>query len=63
MLSWTRHQVTTFLTLVIVGLWIVTAVTRIWIDWPAANVLDALMPVVCGFYFLSKSAEKNEVAA
>jgi hypothetical protein len=55
-LNLSRQQVVTLLTLVIVGVWIVTAVVRIWVPWPVANILDAAMPVVIGYYFVSKSA-------
>jgi len=58
-LSWTRQQVTTFLTVVIVGLWIVTAVVRIWVTWPEAHVLDAAMPMIVGYWFLSNSTAKK----
>lgn len=50
-----RQQVTTLLTLVIVGLWVITFVTRIWIDWPPASVLDAAMPLVLGYWFVSNA--------
>lgn len=64
-LSLTRDQVTTLLTLSIVALWAVTAVVRIWLPFPAAYVLDAAMPLVVGYYFATKAAndKKNGVAA
>lgn len=60
MLHWDRQVVTTFLTLVIVGVWIVTAVVRIWVPLlDAPHILDALMPMVCGYWFLSNAAAKK----
>jgi len=58
-LSWNRQQVTTFLTVVIVAFWIITAVVRIWVPWPVAHVIDAAMPVVVGYWFLSNAAVKK----
>ena len=55
MLSWNRQQVTTFLTVVIVGLWIVTTVVRIWVPLDAAAILDSALPLVIGYYFVSKT--------
>jgi hypothetical protein len=59
MLHWDRQEVITFLTMVIVGVWIVTAVVRIWVSWPAAYVLDAAMPLVVGYWFVSNAVKKN----
>jgi hypothetical protein len=57
-----RQQVVTILTAVIVGLWIITAVVRIWISWPEAYVLDAAMPLVIGYWFVSNAnGKKNGV--
>lgn len=60
-LDLTKQQVTTMLTLFICALWTVTAVVRLWVPFPAAYVLDAAMPVVVGFWFLSKNGTKNGV--
>jgi hypothetical protein len=49
-----RQQVTTVLTVVLVGMWIITAVARIWISWPEAHVLDSVMPSLVGYWFLTK---------
>ena len=55
-----RQTVTTLLTVVIVAFWIVTAVVRIWIAWPAAAVLDAAMPLVVGYWFVSNADDQEE---
>jgi hypothetical protein len=63
-LSWTRQQVTTLLTLIIVLLWTITAVVRLWVPWPVANVLDAAMPLIIGYWFvMNAGAKKNGAEA
>jgi hypothetical protein len=54
-----RLTVTTFLTLIVVGLWIVTVIVRIWVDIPAAAVLDSAMPLIIGYWFVSGAAPKK----
>ncbi len=56
-LDLTRQQVVTLLTLAIVGLWTLTAIVRLWMPFPAGSVLDAAMPLVVGFWFVSKTNE------
>jgi len=64
MLSWTRQQVTTALTLFVCVLWTITAIVRIWLPFPAGYVLDAAMPLVIGYYFVAKAANgKNGAPA
>jgi hypothetical protein len=58
MLDLNRQQITTLLTLFICLVWVATAVARIWLPFPAAYILDAAMPVVIGFYFVT-AATKN----
>lgn len=54
------QRVTTILTAVIVAAWLVSAIVRIWIDWPPAAVLDSAMPLVVGYYFVAMAnATKN----
>lgn len=55
--------VVTILTLVMVTLWVISAVVRIWVAWPEARVLDAIMPIIIGYWFLSNSSKKNGVTA
>ena len=63
-LELTRQQVITLLTLFVCVVWVITAVVRIWLPFPAAYLLDAAMPVVLGYYFLTKAANgKNGVVA
>jgi hypothetical protein len=62
-LDMTKQQVTTMLTLFVCGLWVITAAVRLWMPFPAAYILDAAMPVVIGFYFLSKNGTKTEGAS
>ena len=57
-----RQQVTTLLTVVIVAFWIITAVARIWIPFPAAAVLDSAMPLVIGYWFVSNAGTKKNGA-
>ena len=57
-----REQVVNLLTLLIVIAWIATAVVRIWVDWPEATVLDAAMPLVISYYFIS-NARRNGTPA
>jgi hypothetical protein len=52
-----RQSVTTLLTLVMVAFWIITAVVRLFVDWPVAHVLDAAMAPIVGYWFVS--AGKN----
>ena len=59
MLSWDRHQVTTFLTMVIVGLWIITFIVRVWVPLEQASILDAAMPLVIGYWFVANALKKN----
>jgi len=54
----TRQQVVTALTLVIVGFWLISAVVRLFIEWPGAAVLDSVMPAVVGYWFASGAAKK-----
>lgn len=54
-----RQQVTNWLTLIIVLVWIATAVVRIWVDWPEAAILDAAMPIVIAYYFASSALTKK----
>jgi hypothetical protein len=54
-----RDLIVTALTGVIVGLWLVSAVVRIWHPWPEASVLDSAMPLVIGYYFISKPTKRN----
>lgn len=54
-----RAQVTTLLTLAIVVLWIISAVVRIWVSWPPAAVLDAAMPIIVSYWFLSNASVKK----
>ena len=58
-----QQQVTTWLTLVITGLWVISAVARIWVEFPAGYVLDAAMPMIVGFWFVSNSATKKNGAS
>lgn len=58
-----RQEVTNILTLLIVGVWIITAVVRIWVDWPQAVILDSAMPIVLAYWFASTAARKNGVSA
>ena len=55
MLSWNRQQVVTVLTLFVCALWTITAVVRIFHSWPAAYVLDAAMPLVIGYWFVTNA--------
>jgi hypothetical protein len=57
-LDLTKGQVTTLLTLFVATLWAITAVARIWVPFPAAYVLDAAMPVIVAYYFISKNGYK-----
>jgi hypothetical protein len=59
MLNMTRQQVTTLLTLFVCGLWFITAIVRIWLPFPSAYILDAAMPLVIGYYFVSKNGKEN----
>lgn len=56
-----KQQVINILTGIIVGFWIISAIVRLWIEWPEAAVLDSLMAPTIGYWFLSKS--KNGAAA
>jgi hypothetical protein len=56
-----RELTVTALTGVIVVLWMVTAVVRIWHPWPEATVVDSAMPCVIGYWFVS-NAKKNGAA-
>jgi hypothetical protein len=58
-----RQRITTIVALAIVAFWIVTAVVRIWVAWPAASVLDSAMPLVVGWWFVSSSSAKKNGAA
>ena len=59
-----RQKITTWLTLVIVGLWIISFVVRFWTPIPVASVLDSAMPLVIGYWFVSGAATgKNGKAA
>lgn len=53
-----RQRVVTILTAVIVAMWIVSAVVRLFIAWPEAAILDSAMAPLVGFWFLS-NARKN----
>jgi hypothetical protein len=61
-LDMTKQQVTTLLTLFVCVVWVITAMARIWVPFPAAYVLDAAMPLVIGFYFISKNGTKTNGA-
>jgi hypothetical protein len=50
-----RQRVTNILTLIIVCVWIVFAVVRVWVEIPAAVILDSAMPVVIGYWFASSA--------
>ena len=54
----TSTSVATILTVVIVTLWIIGAIVRIWQPWPPAVVLDSAMPLVVGYWFVSNSTKK-----
>lgn len=54
-----RQQVTNFLTLLIVGVWIIFSIIRIWVDIPQAAVLDTAMPLVIGYWFTSSAITKK----
>ena len=47
------------LTVIVVVVWIITAVIRIWVKWPEAAVLDAAMPLVIGYYFVAQAVRRN----
>jgi len=51
-----RQQIVTILTLFVCGLWTISAVVRIFHSWPEAYVLDAAMPLVIGYWFVSNAA-------
>ena len=63
MLSLNRQQVTTLLTLFLVVLWVITAIVRIWVPFPAAYILDGAMPLVVGYWFASKNGKNGVPAA
>jgi hypothetical protein len=50
-----RQQITNLLTAVIVGAWVIFAITRIWVDIPQAIILDNAMPIVIGYWFVSSA--------
>jgi len=54
-----RELTVTALTGVIVVLWMVTAVVRIWHPWPEAAVMDSAMPCVVGYWFVSGTVKRN----
>lgn len=54
-----RQAITNILTIVIVVVWIITAVVRIWVDWPQAVILDSAMPIVIGYWFASSAMTKK----
>jgi uncharacterized MnhB-related membrane protein len=51
-----KEQVVTLLTLIVVVLWVISAIVRIWQPWPIAGVLDSAMPLVIGYWFVAKGA-------
>ena len=66
MMATIQQSHVTVISLIIVGLWTVTAVVRIWVEWPAATVIDNLMPLVGAFWFAVTAAngkKKNGAAA
>jgi hypothetical protein len=63
MMSWDRHQVTTFLTVVIVGLWIITFIVRIWVPLEQASILDSAMPLVIGYWFVANALKNGKNGA
>jgi hypothetical protein len=54
-----RAQVTNLLTLIIVAVWIATAVVRMFRPWPEAAIIDSAMPLVIGYWFASTAAGKR----
>ena len=54
----TSPNVATILTVVIVTFWVIGAIVRIWQPWPPGIVLDAAMPTVVGYWFISNSTKK-----
>ena len=54
-----RHQVTTILTLIIVAVWIIGAVVRLFVPWPEMRVLDSALPLVVGYWFVSAAIKRN----
>jgi hypothetical protein len=58
-----RQRVVTMLTLVIVVLWAGSMLVRIWVDFPAGAVLDSVMPLVCGYWFVARAASNGKAAS
>jgi len=59
-----KDKMITILTLIIVLLWVISAVVRIFQPWPIAGVLDSAMPLVIGYWFVNaSSSKKNEANA
>lgn len=58
-----RYVVTTLLTVVITAVWIISAVVRIWIEWPEAAILDSAMPVIVGYWFVTSAIKRNGATA
>ena len=46
-----HQQTVSFLTVFVVVSWIVASTVRIWVPITYANVLDAAMPLVIGYWF------------
>ena len=54
-----RQRITTILTAIIVAVWLVSAVVRIFHPWPEASVIDSAMPMVIGFWFFTGTKKDN----
>lgn len=54
-----RQDVLNILTLVILGVWVITIVVRLWMPWPEATVADKAMLAATGYWFAVQALKKN----
>jgi len=55
-----QERVVTLVTLLLVALWFVLSIARIWKNVPQAVALDSIMPIVIGYWFAMKKSGDNE---
>ena len=50
-----HQQFVNVMTVLLVVMWIISAIARIWIKWPEVAVLDSAMPSVIGYWFATNA--------
>lgn len=54
-----QERIVTVVTLLLVGLWIVVSIARLWKSIPPAVALDSVMPIVIGYWFAMKKEDDD----